>query len=93
MSAICGTKYLQGVLPTMAYKGKLGSSARGTFFRLQVYKRVGISQVEVYKVVGKLVIFSVSNDPDKNYSIFYCSVAICFPHIETVMFSDQEFIN
>jgi len=26
---------------------------RGTFFRLQVYKRVGISQVEVYKRVGK----------------------------------------
>ena len=25
---------------------------RGTFFRLQVYKRVGISQVEVYKRVG-----------------------------------------
>ena len=25
---------------------------RGTFFRLQVYKRVGISQVEVYKKVG-----------------------------------------
>ena len=29
---------------------------RGTFFRLQVYKRVGISQVEVYKRVGKSVI-------------------------------------
>ena len=26
---------------------------RGTFFRLQVYKRVGISRVEVYKRVGK----------------------------------------
>ena len=26
---------------------------RGTFFRLQVYERVGISQVEVYKRVGK----------------------------------------
>ena len=25
---------------------------RGTFFRLQVYKRVGISQAEVYKRVG-----------------------------------------
>ena len=25
---------------------------RGTFFRLQVYKRVGVSQVEVYKRVG-----------------------------------------
>ena len=29
---------------------------RGTFFRLQVYKRVGISQVEVYKREGKSVI-------------------------------------
>ena len=29
---------------------------RGTFFRLQVYKRVGISQVEVYKRVGKSVV-------------------------------------
>ena len=29
---------------------------RGTFFRLQVYKRVGISQAEVYKRVGKSVI-------------------------------------
>ena len=35
----------------------------------------------------------LSSDPDKNYSIFYCSVAISFPHIEMVMFSDQEFIN
>ena len=29
---------------------------RGTFFRVQVYKRVGISQVEVCKRVGKSVI-------------------------------------
>jgi len=29
---------------------------RVTFFRLQVYKRIGISQVEVYKRVGKSVI-------------------------------------
>ena len=28
---------------------------RGTFFSLKVYKRVGISQVEVYKRVWKLV--------------------------------------
>ena len=27
-----------------------------TFFRLQVFKRVGISQVEAYKRVGKSVI-------------------------------------
>ena len=29
---------------------------RGTFFRLQVYERVGISQVKVYKRVGKSTI-------------------------------------
>ena len=29
---------------------------RDTFFRLQVYERVGISQVEVYKRVGKSAI-------------------------------------
>ena len=36
---------------------------------------------------------ALSNDPDKNYRIFYCSAAICFPHTKTVVFSDQEFIN
>ena len=36
------------------YNGLHGEAPpeRGTFFRLQVYKRVGISQVEVYKRVG-----------------------------------------
>ena len=29
------------------------SPERGTFFRLLVYKSVGISQIEVYKRVGK----------------------------------------
>ena len=40
------------------YNGLYGEAApeRGTFFRLQVYKRVGISQVDVYKRVGKSVI-------------------------------------
>ena len=37
--------------------------------------------------------WSLSNDPDKNCSIFYCSAAIRFPHVETVVFSDQEFID
>ena len=35
----------------------------------------------------------LSNDPDKNCSIFYCFAAIRFPHVETVAFSDEEFIN
>ena len=40
------------------YNGQSGVAPpeRGTFFRLQVYKRVGMSQVEVYKRVGKSVI-------------------------------------
>ena len=40
----------------MAYTGRLRQKG-DTFFRLQVYKRVGISQVEVYKKVGKSVIW------------------------------------
>ena len=35
----------------------------------------------------------LSNDPDKNCSIFYCSAAIRFPEVETVMFLDEEFIK
>ena len=44
-----------GVTP---FNGLYGEAPpeRGTFFRLQVYKRVGISQVGVYKRVGKSVI-------------------------------------
>ena len=40
------------------YNGLCGEalSKRGTFFRLQVYQRVGISLVEVQKKVGKSVI-------------------------------------
>ena len=40
------------------YRGLYGEAppGRGTFFRHQVYKRVGILQVEVYKRVGKSVV-------------------------------------
>ena len=40
------------------YNGLYGEAPpeRGTFFRLQAYKKVGISQVEVYKRVGKSII-------------------------------------
>ena len=38
----------------MAYIERLCLNG-GTFFRLQVYERLGISQVEVYKRVGKSV--------------------------------------
>ena len=45
------------------------------------------------KSVNGHSLVKLSNDPDKNDSVFYCSAAIGFPHIETVVFSDQEFIN
>ena len=40
------------------YNGLYGEAPpeRGTFFKLHLYKRVGISQVEVYKRVGKSII-------------------------------------
>ena len=43
---------------TTPYSGLYGEAPpeRGTFFWFQVYKKVGISQVEVYKRVGKSVI-------------------------------------
>ena len=52
------TPEARGVTP---YNGLYGEAPpeRGTFFRLQVYKRVRISQVEVYKRVEKSVIKSV----------------------------------
>ena len=41
------------------YGGPYGEAppARGIFFRLQVYKSVGVSPVEVYKWVGQSVIW------------------------------------
>ena len=50
---------LQMTVPgSTPYNGLYGEGMpeRGTFFRLQVYRRVGISQVEVYKRVGKSVL-------------------------------------
>ena len=44
-----------GVLPIMALYGRL--CRNGYLFRLQVYERVGISLVEVYKTLGKSVIW------------------------------------
>ena len=41
------------VLSIMALYGK-APPERGTFFRLQVYNGVGITQVEVYKRAGKI---------------------------------------
>ena len=43
----------------MAYMGhREVPHERGTSFRLQVFERVGISLVEVYKRVGKSVIWA-----------------------------------
>ena len=47
----------------MAYTGRPES---GTFFRLQVYKGVGILLVEVYERVGKSVIWGQWKDPKDN---------------------------
>ena len=44
------------VLPMMAYMWRLRPKG-GAFFRLQVYERVEISLVVVYKRVGKSVIW------------------------------------
>ena len=38
-----------GLLPIIAYTGWLHLEGRGTFFRPQVYERVGISLFEVYE--------------------------------------------
>ena len=43
------------VTPFNSLYGK-AAPERGTFFRLQVYERVGVSLVEVYERVGKSVI-------------------------------------
>ena len=41
----------------MAYTRRLCLKGVSSSFRLQVYERVGISQVDVYKRVGKSVIW------------------------------------
>ena len=53
------------------YNGLYGEAPpeRGTFFRLQVYKRVGVLQVEAYKMVEKSVIYVVVFKMAFNYNI------------------------
>ena len=41
----------------IAYTGRLRSKGVSSFFRLEVYERVGIPLVKVYKRVGKSVIW------------------------------------
>ena len=47
------------------YNGLYGEAAleSGTFFRLQVYERVGISRAEVYESVGNLSAFRYLKGP------------------------------
>ena len=54
-----------GVPPIMAY----------TFFRLQVYERIGISLVEVYEIVGKSVI-SVCKKAQKGSQMHFMVVKV-----------------
>ena len=54
-----------GVLPITCPYGE-APPERGTFFRLQVYKRVGIVLVEVYKRVGNLSFGSVKGPKGPN---------------------------
>ena len=44
----------------------------------------------IFKVAGVGLQYLLSNDPDKNCSIFYCSAAICFSHIEIVVFHTEN---
>ena len=46
-----------GGLLMMAYTWRLRPKGLPSFFRLQVYERVGISLLEVYKRVGNSVIW------------------------------------
>ena len=56
----------RGVLPIMAYTGKLRPNCeRGIFSRLQVYERAGISIVEVHERVEKSVSFRSVKRPKR----------------------------
>ena len=45
-----------GGVPIMVYRPVLAPPKRGTFLRLLIYERVGISLVEVYERVGKYIL-------------------------------------
>ena len=61
------------------YNGLYGEAPpeRGTFFRLQVYKRVGISQVEVYRRVGKSVACKNSRPSSLPARVAFCEKDVC----------------
>ena len=51
---ICIDLTPRGIIPIIANRGS--SAERGTLLRLQVYKRLGISLIEVYDRVGKTAV-------------------------------------
>ena len=60
-----------GVLPMMAYEGRL--CLKGLPFPVQVYKRVGISLVKVYERIGKIVIL-VCKQVQKELTVVFMAV-------------------
>ena len=64
-----------------------------TIFKLRGWSGLTNTMLKLRDWKGPTIITMLSNDPGKNCTIFICSVEIRFPHVETVLFSDQEFIN
>ena len=64
-----------------------------TIFKLRGWSGFTNTMLKLSDWKGLTIITMLSNDPGKNCTIFYCSAEIRFPHVETVLFSDQEFIN
>ena len=64
-----------------------------TIFKLRGWSGFTNTMLKLRDWKGLTIITMLSNDPGKNCTIFYCSAEIRFPHFETVLFSDQEFIN
>ena len=64
-----------------------------TIFKLRGWSGLTNTMLKLRDWKGLTIITMLSNDQGKNCTIFYCSAEIRFPHVETVLFSDQEFIN
>ena len=61
--------------------------------RMRTFTSKLLSEPSTVSFLFQAALIFLRNDPDKNYSIFYCSAAIRFPHVETVDFSGETFIN
>ena len=64
-----------------------------TILKLRGWSGLTNTMLKLKDWKGLTIITTLSNDPGKNSTIFCCSAEIRFPHVETVLFSDQEFIN